>query len=867
MVESSSKGLLRICSIYRSGTVGTAKVSDFCSDFDEYLDYLTHLPGKLVIAGDFNIHMEDPHNVDTKHFQSVLSQHSLIQHVSESTHNCDGILDLVLTRKNITDNLNIGNLQVVKTVTSSDHYFVGFTCTFPNDRNPDKVLVSGRCIKNIDLASLKTDLTNSDLNNTSLFTDANSAVELYNRELTRMLNIHAPLKEFKIKPDQDEWMNTQCQKARSARRKAERDDNRLKTVESRAAWSNASRQAETVINTTRDQYYKDKLEASRQDKKKTYSIVEHLMDRNLSKSFRPNNKPDEVIAQEMKCFFKEKVEKIYSDTKHTSPLNGYHEDLRFSGDCLSEFLPVSERDLQAIISELNKKECDSDPIPLKLLLKCLEEVKTIILFIVNESLKSGTFPTVLKEALVRPVIKDQNGDCNEYKNYRPISNLPFLSKIIEKCVQKQLCAHLERQNLHAQHQSGYRSDHSCETATLAVYNDLLCVSDLKSKVVLVLLDLSAAFDTVNHAKLLKKLDKQFGIRGQVLKWFTSYLDGRSFTVTIGKTRSDRCFLRIGVPQGSILGPILFILYTKDLEKIAKKHGFWIHMYADDTQLYIEFNPLFHDMDSVENRIISCLNEIKTWMITNNLKLNQDKTEALIVQTRNNFESWSVDTIALDEEESISTSGVVKSLGVLFDEYLTFDNHIQSMIQGCYIQLRNLRAIASKLSFELKKQLIHCLIFSKLDYCNGLLFGLPDYQLHRLQKVQNSCVRFLFGKKINHWDSVTPYLKEAHFLPLKQRIDFKIALTTYKCINNIAPEYLKQCIHVKEQPLRYLRNDEDYFLLRVPPVPNYRRTERSFSHAGPSVWNTLPYNLRTITDIAMFKKQLKTYLFEVAFRNV
>ena len=162
------------------------------------------------------------------------------------------------------------------------------------------------------------------------------------------------------------------------------------------------------------------------------------------------------------------------------------------------------------------------------------------------------------------------------------------------------------------------------------------------------------------------------------------------------------------------------------------------------------------------------------MIVNNLKLNQDKTETLIVQTRNIFEVWSVDTIALDERGSVSPSSVV---GVHFDKYLTFDNYIQSMIQGCYIQLRNLRAIVSKLSFELKKQLIHCLVFSKLDNCNGLLFGLPDYQLHTLQKVQNSCVRFLFGKKINHWDSVKPYLKEAHFLPLKQRIDFKIALTT------------------------------------------------------------------------------------------
>ena len=127
-----------------------------------------------------------------------------------------------------------------------------------------------------------------------------------------------------------------------------------------------------------------------------------------------------------------------------------------------------------------------------------------------------------------------------------------MSKILEKCVQKQLSHHLELNNLHAEHQSGYRSNHSCETATLTMYNDLLCITDMKSKVILLLLDLSAAFDTVNHGILISKLKNQFGISGDVLNWFRSYLNGRSFTVTIDKCRSKTCFLRIGVPQGSIL---------------------------------------------------------------------------------------------------------------------------------------------------------------------------------------------------------------------------------------------------------------------------------------------------------------------------
>ena len=140
------------------------------------------------------------------------------------------------------------------------------------------------------------------------------------------------------------------------------------------------------------------------------------------------------------------------------------------------------------------------PIPIKLLLQVISEVTPLIHFIVNDSLKRGVFPDCIKNALVRPVIKDENGDINSLKNYRPISNLPFVSKILEKCVQRQLVKHLEVNELHATHQSGYRANHSCKTATLTMYNDLLCISDLKNKVVLLLLDLGGV-----HMRILRKL--------------------------------------------------------------------------------------------------------------------------------------------------------------------------------------------------------------------------------------------------------------------------------------------------------------------------------------------------------------------------
>ena len=470
----------------------------------------------------------------------------------------------------------------------------------------------------------KNDLFHSEINNPEKFANCESAATLYHQELRRILDIHAPLLEFNITPGQSKWMNTACQTARTKRRKAERDHKRLNTESTKKAYKEAYNHAAELIDATRNGYNKDRLETNNGNKKETYKIVNQLMDRDLSKSMRPNHKPDSIICEEMKTYFKEKVEKIYTDIESEAmdskdiPTQELTPD--YKGEKWEKFKPINEEMLRSVLSDLNTKECEADPIPVKLLLQCIDEVKTILLFIINQSLQAGIFPSAAKSAIVRPAVKDYKSDLNSYKNYRPISNLPFLSKILEKCVQQQLTDHLEVNNLHAEKQSGYRINRSCETATLAVYNDLLCISDARTKVIMLMLDLSAAFDTVCHETLLKKLHKNFGLAGNVLRWFQSYLDGRSFSVIINKSRSGNCILKIGVPQGSILGPILFILYTKELNYIANKHGFNIHLYADDTQMYLEFNPLFEDVSKFEEKIVQCMNDMKNWMLANKLKL-------------------------------------------------------------------------------------------------------------------------------------------------------------------------------------------------------------------------------------------------------
>ena len=506
---------------------------------------------------------------------------------------------------------------------------------------------------------------------------------------------------------------------------------------------------------------------------------------------------------------------------------------------MSSFKPVTNNELLETIKNMSSKHCDLDPVPTKLVMNCLPELLPLISHIVNKSLQTGVFPDELKAALVNPAIKGEDLDREVFNNFRPINNLSFLSKVLEKCGEKQLTAYLEENSLISKFQSGYRRFHSCETATTRIHNDILVMCDKTSKVVLLLLDLSAAFDTVNHKLLLNKLKDNYGINGIVLKWLTSYLTNRSCSVKVHTSRSGKCNFTIGVPQGSILGPILFILYTKELENIAKQFGFNIHIYADDTQLYFTFDS--NDQEKAESRAMACMEAIKQWMILNFLKLNDSKTDILIISPKSDPSPIPTSFQAVHGCKPLDVETYVKSLGVRLDDKLTMSNFVSATIAACNIKLRNLWNVATKLPFKLKVQLAHSMILFKLDYCNSVLYGITEKDLLRLQKIQNSAVRFIFSRgKRSH---VSNLLKSVHFLPIRFRIMYKINTLVYKCINNIAPAYLQELIKIRAPNSHDIRIDNDFFILESPPHPTFTSTNKAFSYCGPLLWNQLPYDLR------------------------
>ncbi|KAK3532253.1 hypothetical protein QTP86_012531 [Hemibagrus guttatus] len=246
--------------------------------------------------------------------------------------------------------------------------------------------------------------------------------------------------------------------------------------------------------------------------------------------------------------------------------------------------------------------------------------------VINGSLTSGHVPTAFKKARVIPILKKPALDPSDISNYRPVSLLSFLSKILERIVCNQLSDYLMQNNLHDPNQSGFKAAHSIETALLAATEKLHAARSAKLSSVLILLDLSAAFDTVNHKTLLSTL-RSLGICGTAWEWFASYQDGRSYQVKWKGLTSALCRLSTGVPQGSVLGPLLFSLYTHSLGKVIFSHGFSYHCYADDTQLIFSFPP---SDTTASARISACLADISSWMTAHQLKLNPSKTELLVI---------------------------------------------------------------------------------------------------------------------------------------------------------------------------------------------------------------------------------------------
>ena len=844
----------RILNIYRP--YGTP-FNPFLVEFESHLDSLTNDRGQLIITGDFNCWVEIEDNRPSMRFKELLDLHNMKIFNSGPTSRDGHTLDLVISNSQANFLENFDTFDYFSHV----HFLVSFNIIISR-RSTAKKKIQFRQKKNFDPSLFITRSVNelSEKAETPCLCRnnlPNKAAEcvhcytnLFNSIFSKNYDAMCPLTSKEVREEEkNKWYNAEINNAKRDKRKCELDWRKNKNDTNRKLYQEARNRLNRLLFRSKKNFYMNKLMEAEGDSSKVYKILNEISGGKKEKLL-PFELSDERLAQKFSEFFDKKVKNLMTELEETTRSNEMANNINEMNEVpgLLNFDTVQEEDVFKLITKTKKTYNSNDPFPIKDV--CQEEnikaISKIYTKIINLGILSNKFPDSEKIAVVHPLYKGE-GDANNMKYYRPVSNLSFLSKIIEKSILLQLNHFLVENTLIPDNQSAYRANHSTETCITAVLNDLLNSLDDGKISLMFMLDLSAAFDTVHHHVLKEELIK-IGIKDNALAWINNYLENRFFTVEINDKSSQKVPLQQGVPQGSVLGPVLFLLHVRGLGKLFADASVSHQQFADDSQGY----DVIGRVEVTIPKILSLIMKIKQWLAGKFQKLNEDKTKFMLIGSKKKLKtlknSHNLNFLTLNGHQ-VKLQSSLKDLGIFIDENLTCNKQINILVKSCNNQLQNLYVIKKYLTRKCLKMLVVNQILSRIDYCNSIYVNLPRYQLRKIQMCMNKSARLIHGARFV--DRVTPLLMDLHWLPIKARIMFKICCQVKKVLLTGKPHYLKP--HLIRTRMR----------LQVPRVKS-TYGKRAFKYYAPTVYNSLPSSLREIDNVAKFKGKLKTHLFTMAY---
>ena len=493
----------------------------FISEFEQFLDSHVSSNIRTVILGDINLHFNCPHETYVKQMSTALKTRNLFQIVNSPTHIKGNILDWII----VNDSNFLYNVQICDKAIS-DHFVI--TCNM----DIEKPEITRREILTRNIKSINSELFSSDLRTCSdniIVSEQPDKSTVYDTSLSDLIGRHAPLRTRTVTDRMSaQWMTGEIKSAKVERRRLERQWRKTRLPEHKVLFMNFNIFFNNIIKNAKKSFYENSI-ANSTSSKTLFNFVSNFYGKSSS-SILPSAPSLSVLVENFSLYFIDKISSIRSKLDCIS--NSMPDFDCFNGIKMHCFEPVSIETVKNVILSSSPKSCFLDPIPTSLLFTHIDNIVESITTIINDSLSSGIVPSSFKHALVKPLLKKCNLDNEVLKNYRPVSNLSFISKILEKIVSIQINKHLSTNKLLESHQSAYRKHHNTETALLKIFNDLLLSADQKKISVLVLLDLSAAFDTIDHTILVERLRTTFGFDGTVLNWFKSYLSDRTQSVLL-----------------------------------------------------------------------------------------------------------------------------------------------------------------------------------------------------------------------------------------------------------------------------------------------------------------------------------------------
>ena len=504
--------------------------------------------------------------------------------------------------------------------------------------------------------------------------------------------------------------------------------------------------------------------------------------------------------------------------------------------------PVTQLEIKKIISSLKNSSPGWDDISAKVIKGCCELILEPLTYIVNLSLAQGVFPNELKIAKVIPLYKGDNS--SHIKNYRPVSVLPFFSKVFERAMYNRMISFINTNDILHKLQFGFREKHSTNIA-LTILVDKIASSLNNGEIVLgAFLHFSKAFDCVNHKILLNKLE-HYGIRGVALEWFQSYLSDRKQYVCFEGENSVEMTITCGVPQGSILGPLLFLLYINDIANVS--NVLYCILFADDSNVFLTGKNI-NDMVATMNIELS---KLVQWLKVNRLSLNISKTKFMVFEKTTRIKEKLTVTICNQDIEQVQS---IKFLGVVIDSKLSWEYHIKYINQKISKAIGLLRKVRRYLNKSCLVTLYYTFLFPYLNYCIEVWGSAAQYHINSLIVLQKKSVRVVTSSGFR--DHTYPLFKELNLLPLKQLYFYRIGMFMFKIYHDNVPPVCQSLFITNTSVHSHYTRQRNH--LHVP-ISNSMCLSRTLRIKGVEVWNRIFDFIDVHCSISCFKNRLRNVL--------
>lgn len=805
----------------------------------------------IVILGDLNCDGLKDNCVEYKTMEKFLNEMNLTQLIKSPTRITDStqsLLDVILVSSK-----SIVYRSGVLLTSISDHLLVYAELKIKSPKQPLQY-ITARSFKNYVPNHFAADLADKSDCLVSIFDgdDVNVKLNILNSAIQSTLDAHAPIKTIKIR-------NRPCPFITQDLRNLMKERDRLHQLFLRTRdiidWDNYKSYRNNVkreLKKAENEYNFNEVRQHKDNPESLWKIVNRLIP-SKGKERQIYKGDHKSLANDFNQFFSSVGENAARASSHLADINNINLRESIKTVVIPEidqfkFRAVTCHEVRRVVLSLPlNKSAGPDKINPRIIRDCLPVILGPLTEIINCSFRTSTFPLAWKKAEIIPVYKE--GDHEVASNNRPVSLLAVASKVCERLALEQFSCYLTSNNRLSSHQSGNKKLHSTETLNVFITDTILKAMDKKKLSALVLLDLSKAFDSINHQRLLHKLSN-VGASKSTLNWFRSYLTDRFQSTRINSTLSDPLPIIYGVPQGAILSPLLFCIYLNDLP-CASYNGD-LESYVDDTKTLLSF-PLT-DVDTGIKNLEEDLYKIASWCCENNLLVNPDKTKFMIIGTRQLINE-------LDVNISISFMGKIlepvdfaKDLGLLMDSHLSYDKHISNLVSSCLYKLCQINRVKNNFDKGTLTMIITSLVISKLLYCSTVWSNTTCTNIKKLQSIQNFACKIIAGSK--KYDHVSPLLRDLGWLSVDKLLYLRDAVMTFKCMNNLAPKYLcdmfekRSCIHN-----RSTRNCNSI------QIPLFKTTsgQRSFAFRGASIWNNLDTELKKCTSLKSFKSKLKDHL--------